>query len=475
MKKLIIGATALFAGFNVYAQTKADIIIRHVQVIDVASGKIKPDQAIVIKGKDIIAVKADSKLSGYTATQEFDGHQKYAMPGLWDMHMHFGGGDTLADENKNFLNLYLAHGITTIRDCSADISDLVIKWRNEVNNGVLDGPTIFTSGPKLEGYKSIWLNDLEIGTSKELQQALDSLQKIKVDFVKVTDNTLKNDLYLEALREARKRGWPVSAHIPYSLTMDQVTAAGLSAVEHLQYAWKAGVKDEAKLSAMIASGELKGKEINKYIMANFDTATAMKTYRMMAARGTAITPTITLPHLLAYLDVDNHQQDSYLQYIGSGLQGTYDWRVKRTMQDDSAAISWRKEVYNKSTAILPLLQRAGVKIMAGTDAGYLNSYDYPGIGLHQELALMVEFGKLTALQVLQASVINSPAYFHKTNYGALASGKIADIVLLDANPLDDITNTQKINAVVSRGKLFDRKALDGLLEQVKEKVAKEIH
>ncbi|RAJ87905.1 imidazolonepropionase-like amidohydrolase [Chitinophaga dinghuensis] len=465
MKKILLAAIAMAGSISAFSQ-QADLIIRNTKVIDVRTGEIKSGQSIIVRHDTIIAVTNDSKANKFKASETYNAAGKYAMPGLWDMHMHFGGGDTLANENKNFLPLYLAHGITTVRDCSADISDLVIKWRGEVNNGTLQGPTIFTSGPKLEGYKSIWLNDLEIGTSEELQKALDSLQRIKVDFIKVTDNTLKNDLYLEALREARKRGWAVSAHIPYTLTMDQVTAAGLSAVEHLGYAWKAGVKDEAALSQMIAKGELKGRDINKYIMSHFDTAAAMKTYRMMAARGTAVTPTLTLPHLLAYLDQDDHKHDPYLQYIGKGIQGTYAWRVNRTMQDDSAAIAWRKEVFAKTAAILPLLEKAGVKLMAGTDAGYLNSYDYPGIGLHQELALMVQFGHITPLQALQASVINSPEFLHKTNYGAIAPGKKADILLLNANPLDDITNTQKINAVVVKGKLLNRQALDGLLQQV---------
>lgn len=467
LKNLFVAGIAALAFTQAQAQEPADLIIRSVQVIDVHTGKIKPGQSIVIRHDSIIAVADDKKATRYTAAQTFNGAGKYAMPGLWDNHMHFGGGDTLADENKNFLKLYLAHGVTTIRDCSADISDLVIQWRNEVNNGTLQGPTIFTSGPKLEGYKSLWLNDLEIGTSAELQAALDSLQKIKVDFVKVTDNTLKPDLYLEAIREARKRGWAVSAHIPYTLTLDQVTAAGLSAVEHLGYAWKAGVKDEAALSRKIAAGEIKGRDINKYIIENFDSAAAMKTYRMMAARGTAITPTLTLPHLMAWLDVDDHSRDKYLQYIGKGIKGTYAWRVNRAKQDDSAAIAFRKEVFLKTAASLKLLQQAGVKIMAGTDAGYLNSYTYPGIGIHQELALMVKYGGITPLQALQASVINSPAYLHKSNYGALAPGKKADVLLLNANPLTDINNTQKIFAVVAKGKLLDRQALDNLLIEVR--------
>ncbi|MBC9932350.1 amidohydrolase family protein [Chitinophaga qingshengii] len=466
MKKSTMIFLSLLGGITVSAQQPADLIITPVKVIDVNTGKITPNQAIVVRHDTILAVTTPQKAKQYIATRTFDGGNHYAMPGLWDNHMHFGGGDTLADENKNFLPLYLAHGITTIRDCSADISQDVLKWREEVNSGQLQGPTIFTSGPKLEGYKSVWLNDLEIGTTAELNQALDSLQRIHVDFVKITDNTIKPELYLEAVKAARKRGMIISGHVPYVLTMQQVTDAGLSSVEHLSYVWKAGVKDEAALSRAIASGDLKGRDINRYILTHFDTTAAMKAYRHMAAKGTAVTPTLSLGKILAYFDQDDHAHDPYLAYIGKGLQKTYEMRVKRVMRDDSAAIAYRKEIYEKESAILPLLQKAGVMIMAGTDAGYLNSFDYPGIGLHRELALMVHFG-LTPLQALQASVVNSPVFLHQQRYGTLAAGKRADILLLNANPLEDIHNTEKIQAVVTKGQLLDRATLDQLLNKIK--------
>ncbi|MGN7821608.1 amidohydrolase family protein [Chitinophaga sp. 22536] len=466
MKKNILTALSLLGVMTVSAQQPADLVISPVKVIDIKTGKITPDQAIVIRHDTILAVTSLQRARQYKATQTFDGGNQYAMPGLWDNHMHFGGGDTLADENKNFLPLYLAHGITAVRDCSADISAQVLKWRDEVNKGSLQGPTIFTSGPKLEGYKSVWLGDIEIDTTAELDHALDSLQRMHVDFVKITDNTIKPELYLEAVKAARQRGMIISGHVPYTLTLQQVTDAGLSSVEHLSYVWKAGVKDEAALSRSIANGDIKGRDINRYILAHFDTTAALKAYRHMAAKGTAVTPTLSLGQVLAYFDQDDHAHDPYLAYIGKGLQKTYEMRVKRVMKDDSAAIAYRKELYEKESAILPLLQKAGVMIMAGTDAGYLNSFDYPGIGLHRELALMVHFG-LTPLQALQASVINSPLFLHQQGYGALAAGKKADILLLRANPLEDIHNTEKINAVVTKGRLLDRSALDQLLNKVK--------
>lgn len=122
-------------------------------------------------------------------------------------------------------------------------------------------------------------------------------------------------------------------------------------------------------------------------------------------------------------------------------------------------------------AVLPMLQQAGVTIIAGTDADFLNSFDYPGIGLHDELALYVENG-LTPAQVLSAATRSGPAWFGKLgHYGAVAQGKAADLLLLERNPLEDISAARAINTVILRGQIYDRAALDGMLNETRKKVA----
>jgi imidazolonepropionase-like amidohydrolase len=467
MKNVILSVLFLFACTSVFSQKKeVDLIIKSANIIDVKTGKIISGKAVAIKDGTIISVFNEKQISGYNSKQVVDGKGKYLIPGLWDMHMHFGGGDSLINENKNLLPLFLAYGITTVRDAAADISPSVLQWRNEIAAGKLLGPRIFTSGPKLEGYKSVWKGDIEVGNTKEIELALDSLQKMRVDFVKITDNTLKPDLFLEAIRLARKRGYKVSAHIPSALTMEQIADAGLSSVEHLGYALKAGSKVEKEISDEVAAGTLKGKAFNQKVMQTFDETAALAAYRNMAKHSMYLTPTLSLNYILTYFEKDNHKNDSYLQYIGKGLQKTYEGRVKRVEQDDAEAIAYRHELFEKTVTTLPLLQKAGVKILAGTDAGYLNSYAYPGIGLHTELELLVKYG-LTPLQALQASVINSPEFLGKKEYGSIASGKKADILLLDENPLKNISATQKIFTVITAGKALNRSTLDRMLEEVK--------
>jgi imidazolonepropionase-like amidohydrolase len=472
MKKLLPFLLLLACSTITFGQKiKVDLIITNVNVIDVKTGKINTDQYIVVRKDTILGVFSKNKADRFEANKTITGKGKYAIPGLWDMHVHFGGGEALVHENKNLLPLYLAHGVTSVRDCSADISNSVLEWREDIKKGKISGPTIFTSGPKLEGYKSVWLGDIEISTNEELHKGLDSLDGLKVDFVKITDNTMKPDLFLESIRQARKRGYQVSGHIPSVLTMQDVMTAGISSIEHMSYIQRAATKNEKEIAELSASGKLKGRDFSNKILADFDENAALNTYKNMAKNHVFVTPTLSLPYLLAHIDEDDHSKDAYLQYIGAGLQKTYIGRIERAKKDDPDAIIYRKMYNDKSNKLLPLLQKAGVKIMAGTDAGYLNSYVYPGIGLHKELQLMVKSG-LTPLQVLQASVINPPLFLNKTEYGSLSKGKKADILLLDENPLLNIAATEMINAVIVKGQVVDKNDIKTILEEVRIKTSK---
>jgi imidazolonepropionase-like amidohydrolase len=250
--------------------------------------------------------------------------------------------------------------------------------------------------------------------------------------------------------------------VPVALTLDRVSEAGLGSIEHMSYLLRGGSPREAELSAAVAAGRMPAADAVTAMIDSFDEATALATFGRLAARGTAVTPTLNGSRILAYLDQDDHATDDYLKYIGHGLRATYQGRVTRAAADDAAAVARRHDRFERSAALVPLLQRAGVRILAGTDAGFLNSFNYPGIGLHDELALLVTSG-LTPQQALVASVVNGPAFLGKGDYGAVAAGKAADVVLLDRNPLQDITATRAVRGVLVAGRYLDRAALDGLL------------
>jgi imidazolonepropionase-like amidohydrolase len=467
-----LAAAFALASFPAAAQTPADILTRHVTVVDVEHRRTIPDQAVVTTGNEIVAVGSDAAIArSWKAAQTLDAGGRYVIPGLWDMHVHFGGGVDLVDENRSLLPLYVAHGITTVRDASGDLPTQVLEWRGEIARGKVFGPTLLSSGPKIEGLKPIWNGTIETGSEADVDAALQQLQALDVDFVKITDSTLKPELFLYAVRRAHAAGLRTSGHIPLALTVRQAVDPGLSSIEHLDYAFDAGAKDEAAIAADFAAGKIDRVAAGRRLDAGFDRATAMEMYRYLARRKVFVTPTLNGSRIIAWLDRDPHDQDEYLQYIGPKLRKTYEWRVQRAAQADAAAVAFRHAHFDHMAAVLPMLQEAGVTIMAGTDAGFLNSFNYPGIGLHDELALYVEKG-LTPAQALSAATRAGPAWFDKLDrYGSLARGKAADLVLLDRNPLEDIRATRSIHAVILRGKLYDRAALDKMLAQTKAKVA----
>ena len=175
--RVVVAAAACVAVACGAQPTPADLVITGATVVDVMRGVTVPDRTIVITAGRIVAV-ADSA-AGFLPARTVDAGAAFVMPGLWDMHVHFGGGDALIDENRNLLPLYLAHGITTVRDAAGDLSPSVLEWRGQVAAGTLLGPTIYTSGPKIEGIKSIWPGDLEVGTEAEVRAALDQLQAMR--------------------------------------------------------------------------------------------------------------------------------------------------------------------------------------------------------------------------------------------------------------------------------------------------------
>jgi imidazolonepropionase-like amidohydrolase len=464
--------TLLMLAAPAFSAEQADLIIRQATVVDVEHARTQPNQSVVVRGADIVAVGEDKAIARqWRAPRQVDAKGRYLIPGLWDMHVHFGGGPELIEENKALLPLYIAHGITTIRDASGDLPAQVLQWRGQIREGSLMGPQLFTSGAKIEGVKPVWKGTIEVGNQADLDAAFVRLKEDKVDFVKITDSTLSPDLFLAAVRGARANGLRASGHIPMALTVQQAVDAGISSIEHLDYAYKAGVKNEAEIAAAFADKRIDRAEANRQLDAGFDPATAMAAYRGFAAKGVYVTPTLNGGRILDFLDQDDHANDPYLAYIGPKLRATYAWRVERAAKATPAQIEARHREYHQVAAVLPMLQQAGVTIMAGTDAGFLNAFNYPGIGLHDELSLFVKEG-LSPAQALSAATRAGPSWFGMLDrYGGIAVGKAADMVLLDANPLQDINATRRIDTVLLRGQVYDRKALDALLEQTRAKVA----
>ncbi len=447
------------------------ILIHNAKIINVNDGSIIENKAILIDSAIIRAIGDYSDLKSLVKSKNvINASNKYIIPGLWDMHIHIEGQD-LVEDNLALLPVYIAHGITTVRDCASDLGEQVLKWRDEIDAGTLFGPQIFTAGRKLEGVNSIWKGDLEIDNEQELNEMLAKLEAYNVDFVKITENTLPGPLFLKSVQEAKKRGFKVSGHVPMDLTIGQLVDAGFSSIEHASYLLRLG-SDEKKIVKQFTAGTITKSQANSYYTANFNQDSAIAAYQRLSGTGIAVTPTLIGGKQLAYLDENNHQEDDFLQYLSHRFTDNYQWRIERMANDTEKQKQQRKDRYQIIAKQLPLIQEAGITILAGSDAAALNTFVYPAQALHEELVLFQEAG-LTPLQILQSATINGARFMGKLSQTAtIETGKQADLVLLNENPLHDIKATQNIDAVINNGQYYNRITLDSLLNMAKHKKIK---
>jgi len=283
----------------------------------------------------------------------------------------------------------------------------------------------------------------------------------------VTDNTLAGPLFLKSVKAAKDRGFKVSSHVPYDLSIEELAQAGLSSIEHAAFVLRLG-SDEVKVAEQIEAGNLTKKQAQQDYLLNFDQERAIKAYKELARTGIAISPTLIGGKQLAFLDENDHKDDAFLAYLTERFISNYQWRIDRMANDTQVQIQQRKDKYKLIEKQLPYLQQAGIMLLAGSDSAALNTYVYPALGLHEELILYQDAG-LTPLEILQTATINGAKFMEKLDVLAtIKSGKNADLVILNTNPLKDIKATQDIYSVINNGTYYDRNKLNAILEQVKQ-------
>lgn len=464
MKKVIFGTLlgVLFLTACNSPKESADVLITNATVLDVESGEEIPGQMIAISGDTIQAVLDMESSDRFSASKTIDVENQYVMPGLWDMHVHFRGGDSLVAENRNLLPLFLAHGVTTVRDSGGDISISVIDWRQKIEAGELEGPSIFTSGPKLDGPNPAWPGSIEVAGVEDIPAALDSLEQLEVDYVKMYDGSLSKEVFYGIIAEAEERGYKTTGHMPMSANILEGVDLGLDGSEHLYYVMKACSPKADSLTRVNP-----GYGMMNDIIATYDPELAEEVFQKLKENRVYITPTLHIGKTLSeILDVD-HSRDSLLPYIGSGIQETYRGRIEGAKRARAAGSTMRSNMEEKSLEMIKPMYDNGVPLLAGSDCGPFNSYVYPGGSLHNELERLVAAG-LTPLEAIKTSVINGPAFFDlQESYGSIQSGKMADIIILAKNPFNNIENLISVSSVLSKGKIYEQEKLQQMMQAVK--------
>jgi imidazolonepropionase-like amidohydrolase len=426
--------------------TQASIVFKHVTIIDVTGTTPRPDAMVVITGDRISAIGDNISLPA--DAQVVDATGKFLIPGLWDMHVHWYLRDTFT--------LFIANGVTSVRQMFGN-SDL-LRWREQIAKGSLLGPRMVVASPIIDGPEPIWPNSIAVGNEEEGRKAVRKVKQWGADFVKVYA-LLPRDAYFGIADEAKQQGITFVGHVPNAVSPAEASDAGQKSIEHLTGILIACSSKESELREKLVkadSPEARGR-IQTTALETYDEKKAADLIARFVKNQTWQCPTLTVLRSSTYLGDESFRRDSRLRYIPRLLQQRWNFRAAHR---DSAIT---KKVLQEQFEIVGAMQKAGVPILAGTDTG--NPFCFPGFSLHDELALLVIAG-LTPVEALRSATLNPAKFFGlDQTLGTIEQGKIADLVLLDANPLLDIRNTQRINAVVSNGRLFDRKALDKMLRE----------
>jgi imidazolonepropionase-like amidohydrolase len=320
------------------------------------------------------------------------------------MHGH------LTDATDDAFPLLIMNGVTGVRDMGGDLAQ-IDRWRTEIENGTRVGPHIIRAGPFVDGPKAGVTNRLTVRTPDEARQAVRDLKAKGVDFIKV-HNALPPAAFFALMDEARKEHIPVAIHLPHGVSSAEASDAGAASLEHIE---------TVNESAMWRKGAT-AKTVEQAVDENLGPA-GQQLFERFARNGTWFVPT-----LVAY------------------ERGFVLW------SNDPAALGPRLDVFRKQMELVAMMRKAGVPIMAGSD--FSDWALVPGIDLHNELALLVESG-FTPLEALQTATLNPAKFLGQTDtYGTIQVGRVADLVLLDANPLEDISHTRKIHAVVLGGTFY---------------------
>jgi imidazolonepropionase-like amidohydrolase len=448
MHRILAALGLLLIASNADAQTTV-IAIRNVTVVPATGGPSMPASTVLIRGDRIAALGPASRMTIPADARVVDGTDKFLMPGLIDMHVH------VSKTRSSALGLFVTNGVTTVRDMGGDYEELR-QWRSEVATAKRVGPRILMPGPILESPANIarMRKDppservepfermrIAVGSPEEARATIARLAATEIDFVKIR-TVHDRETYLTLNDAASAHGLPLVGHVPpYSAAA--VLEAGQDGVDHGFFrAFDKETREER-----------------------------LAVWRRFAAAGVPVVPTLAvgeailtpLERLRAIVDDDAGTVEPRRRYLSKFL--ILDWREQFTEQSVDGQEEFRK-IADQGALAVREMHEAGMDLLAGTDTGVINLF--PGSSLHDELALFVKVVGMTPSEAIERATRRSARFLRIGDaVGTVERGKIADLILIDADPLIDIANTRRISAVILRGQYYDRAGLEKIRDQVR--------
>jgi hypothetical protein len=444
-------------------------LIENVNIIDIEAGIIITNQDVAITSNKITSIFDHGHADVKSKTVVY-GTGKYLIPGFWDMHAHMMREEWYAAQ----MPLLRANGITGFREMWGDLK-IVNLVRAQIERDSLPYFRFVASGHILDGKKPFWPGAIPVKTMDKAVNVVDSLINGKADFIKVY-SFLEPAVFDAIARHCQKNKITFAGHVPHTVWLTDASNAGMASMEHLYgFLIEACSKSDSAMSLMqrsVTAFEKGNKEdrkntlflFNSLVLNHFSKQKMKSIAQRLRRNNTHIVPTLVTLRGEYFTNDTSFTNDSRLDYMSQETlrywKETTEYDIKHNTQLD-----WqnKRRRWQIEQEIMKILITEKVHIMAGTDAD--NPYAFPGFSLHDELALFVEFG-MTPIEALRTATI-IPARFLKISdsLGTIKTGKLADLVLLEANPLVDIKNTIKVNAVISNGKLYDKRYVDSILRR----------
>lgn len=418
----------------------------HARVIDMAGRETIEDGTIVVMDDRIGAVGPHTSVTVPAGARVVDLGGKTVIPGLWDMHVH------LTDAREIVLPALIAHGVTGVRDMGGDL-ELIDRWRADIRSGETVGPRIARAGPYVDGHKPDAPYRYEVTDPTEARAAVRELVERGVDFIKL-HNAVPRDAYFALAAAARDRGISFGGHVPLTVDPMEAVRAGQASLEHATTFFEGTfAADYSDMGAMLSG------------LVDFVEGGGTELIDTLVKRRTHVTPTLVATERRGRRGALADDPAMCQRYVAASLLEQWD-RFSPVQEKDRspAVVEARQHFTELMVRFSGRLHDAGVPLLAGSD---LAARDVcPGTSLHEELEMLVDAG-LTPREALSTATI-SPARFLGLEdvTGTIEPGKWADFVVLDGDPLVDISNVGRVHAVVRRGQLLDRARLDVLLGDV---------
>jgi imidazolonepropionase-like amidohydrolase len=450
---LLVSATAT-------AQASPELHIDDVTVIDVKGGPSQTHRCVIVQENRIVDVADQAKCERqHDHVIHVDGKSKFLIPGLWDMHVHMVFGDWFPRGKEVTLPLFVANGITGVRDMGGEL-EVLQQWRKEISAGTLIGPRIVMSGPMLDGPQPRFPSSIAIKTPEDGRRAVDDLTKRGADFIKL-QSLIPRDAVFAIAEEAKKQSITFVGHVPDSVRASEMSNAGQKSFEHL-----IGIFEG---SSPLEDEFIKGTKSEGKFLSTYDPKRAAALFALLAKNQTWQCPTLVWERGGNLIDQTDFAHDNRAKYAPAYWKDVTWKRFTDEIEHDfnTDDLATRKAFVAKELEVVNEMHHAGVQFLAGTDTPP-GVYIFPGFSLHEELQRFVAAG-FTPLEALQTATQNPAKFFgREKDLGTIETGKLADLVLLDANPLDDISNTQKIEAVIVSGRYLSRSDLDKMLSKAEE-------